>query len=98
MVAVAASSDGRLAASAGWDRTLRIWDLGTGTQIHALKSDANLTAVQITSDDQTVVAGATDGDLHLWRLADGTQLGELAGHDFGLTMLESMAVAMTFSW
>lgn len=40
MHGVDVSSDGRLVASASWDRTLRIWDLETGAVVATFTCDA----------------------------------------------------------
>jgi WD40 repeat protein len=52
--AVALSHDTKLLATAGWDGTIRLWDVATGAQRWAAKTEAN--ALAFSPDDQRVVA------------------------------------------
>jgi cytochrome c len=91
VAAIAIAPDGRLAASAGWDRTVRIWDLETRTAVLELPAQDNVNAVQFSPDGTRVLAGNSDGSIQIWRVADGNQLTVLNGHDFAVTALELSA-------
>jgi cytochrome c len=88
VAAIAVAPDGRLAASAGWDRTVRVWDLETGSQSLELQARDNVNAVQFSPDGAKILAGNSDGSIQIWRAADGNQLAVLNGHDFGVTALD----------
>jgi cytochrome c len=88
VTAVAGAADGRLAASAGWDRTVRIWDLEQRSLVRELRTNDNVNAVQFTPDSTRLLAGTSDGSLLAWRVSDGTQMMDLHAHDFAVTALE----------
>jgi cytochrome c len=91
VAAIAIAPDGRRAASAGWDRTVRVWDLETRAEIQELPARDNVNAVQFSPDGAKILAGSSDGSIQIWRTTDGTQLGVLNGHDFAVTALEVSA-------
>lgn len=91
VTAVAVGPDGRLAASAGWDRTVRIWELDRRAQLRELRGRDNLNTVQFSPDGTRLVAGGSDGSVQVWRVSDGTQISALDAHDFGVTTVDMTA-------
>jgi WD40 repeat protein/uncharacterized caspase-like protein len=71
------SPDGRLLASGGWGRVIRLWDVATGDEVSSLTVSGKATAVLDVafSPDGTLLASAdTDGGLRLWDVRRGRQL------------------------
>jgi WD40 repeat protein len=81
--AYAFSSEGRRAVSAGYDHTLRLWEVDTGRLIRALEGHtAGVMAVAWSDDQQLVLSGGDDGDdtLRLWNAETGECLRVMKGH------------------
>jgi WD40 repeat protein len=75
---VALSPDGLLAASASEDRTVRIWEVETGTEIDVLTGHGDAVEdVAFSPDGLTILSGSRDGTARLWDAASGDQLASL---------------------
>lgn len=81
VTAVAVTSDGRLAVSGSWDKTLKMWDLATGAEVRTLEGHANCVwAVAVTPDGKLAVSGSGDSTLKVWDLATGAEVRTRTGH------------------
>jgi WD40 repeat protein len=77
---VAASLDGKYAATGSDDSTIRIWDLANdGGSLELTGHIGPLDAMEISSDSKYLATAGTDHKVILWALADGSQR-VLAGH------------------
>ncbi|ETS62557.1 hypothetical protein PaG_03192 [Moesziomyces aphidis] len=61
------SSDGQFALSASWDKTLRLWDLNTGTTTRRFVGHtADVLSVSFSADNRQIVSGSRDRTIKLW--------------------------------
>jgi WD40 repeat protein len=81
VTSVAVSPDCRCIVSGSFDRTLAVWDLQTGTQIHRFTGhEAGVTSVAVSPDSRRIVSGSQDRTVAVWDLETGAQIHRLAGH------------------
>jgi WD40 repeat protein/tRNA A-37 threonylcarbamoyl transferase component Bud32 len=68
------SPDGRLLASASWDRTVRVWDAATGKEILALRGhSAGVTSVAFSPGGERLASGSFDGTVKVWDAETGQE-------------------------
>ncbi|QRV79031.1 WD40 repeat-like protein [Ceratobasidium sp. AG-Ba] len=88
IISIAYSPCGRRIASGSADRTVRVWDADTGTQIgEPLVGHEDLvTSVAYSPDGRYIVSGSGDGTVRIWDTETGAQIGEpLVGHEDPVT-------------
>ncbi|MCX5414948.1 protein kinase [Streptomyces sp. NBC_00059] len=83
------SGDGRIAVTAGSDRTARLWDLESGACIRVLDGHSHhkVESVRLSADGRYVLSGCQDGTVRLWRAHDGTCLRVMDGHRHGVSWM-----------
>jgi WD40 repeat protein len=70
---VAVSADGRTAVSGSRDKTVRAWDLRSGSCSAVLEGHADLVfAVAVSADGRTAVSGSYDKTVRAWDLRSGS--------------------------
>jgi WD40 repeat protein len=82
------SPDGRF-ITAGADRTVRVWNLDTGSSVVMEGHEDEVTTVVATADGSKVLSSSQDGTLRLWDSRTGVQLAALQSggelYDVGLS-------------
>jgi serine/threonine protein kinase len=78
---IAISPDGQTLVSGSYDKTIKLWDLGTGKLLHTLTEHTQrVTCIAISPDGQILATGSYDRTIKLWALGTGELLGTLTGH------------------
>src|SRR5205823_592442 len=75
---VAVTADGKKAVTGCGDRTVRVWNVATGTREHELTGlTLRALSVAVSGDGKLVAAGGADKLLLIWNAADGKVLHKL---------------------
>ena len=88
---VAITSDGRHVVSGSEDKTLRMWELGSGRCVHTMKeSRGAVWKIALTSESQYALTSSEEM-LRVWDLLSGSRVHNLIGHESGVN-----SVVITF--
>jgi hypothetical protein len=76
------SPDGTRVVTASWDKTARIWDAATGTELKVLHGhEANVYSAAFSPDGNRIVTASFDKTARIWDAATGSEIKVLRGHE-----------------
>ncbi len=81
VLSVCFSPDGKRIASASADKTIKLWDAGTGTKIRSLSDHTEgVLCVAYSPDGKRLVSASADQTLKIWDAGTGQPVHTLKGH------------------
>ena len=82
MQSVAFNPDGTRLVTGGDDRMVRLWDVGSGSEIAALQGHENwVRSVAFNPDGTRLISGGDDGTVRLWDMGRNEEIAALRGHE-----------------
>ena len=88
--ALAFTPDGKRLVSGGADRSVKVWNVATGTRLYTL-SDATdgINTIALSPDGERVAAGGLDKTIRIWHLGEkeGTLENTLIAHEDAILKL-----------
>ena len=88
IISVVFSPDGKLLASAGVDKTIKIWDVATGQELKTLPAETSFQdSIVFSPDGKFLASGGKDKIIKFWDIVSGQVIKTFEGHTGGINSL-----------
>ncbi len=78
VMSISISSDGNRLLSGSMDKSVRLWDIDTGTQMHIFQDHTDIvTSVLFSNDQSSYISASLDGKVKLWNNQSSSVVNEL---------------------
>ena len=75
------SPDSRRLVTGSWDRTARVWEVGTGRELFALEGHTDLVnSATFSPDGLWMATSSNDQSVRIWNAANGQEVSRIEGH------------------
>jgi len=71
---LALSGDGRLLASGSYDKSVRVWDAGTGAARAVIATESAVRAVALSPDDRLLACAMVSGHVSIFSMSDAARI------------------------
>jgi WD40 repeat protein len=81
VTSVCFSSDGKYILSGSYEKSVKLWDIGSGKEIRPFVGHKSvITSVCFSPDGKTALSGSCDCSMILWDVATSKKIRAFAGH------------------
>jgi WD40 repeat protein len=70
------SPDGKLALTASWDGTVRLWEVSTGKELQVLSGHTwSVNSAVFSPDGKWILTASVDSTARIWEVSTGKEIG-----------------------